>query len=157
MEAFPLVRNWTDWCIDNNHNVRIREDQWLGSDKSFRLSTTFILHLQSLNIQMIHDACVGFPQPRVISCCRNTASLGLQGEWVDEWSYFISLLCEVFIYLGEDFSDSLVWSKNMKRGKFWKNLATRLGWKIRMNRGRCGGGSHYGNSTTQLGAKLPYG
>jgi hypothetical protein len=71
-------------------------------------------HLRNQNIVMLHDACIGFPQPRGHLGWKDAITLGLPEALAEEWENYIGLLCENFISLDEELDDTLCWSKNPK-------------------------------------------
>jgi hypothetical protein len=123
--SLPLVGKWIVWKIGNGRNVRLGEDPWLGAGDNFRLSEPLVQFLKNLNLFHLHDIHLGDPQLRGSLGWRDSVSLGLPQEFHVEWDSYISRLCENFILLDDESSDTLCWSYNQKEGSF----TTKLGYK----------------------------
>ena len=69
-------------------------------------------------ISFLSDVCVGEPQMRGRVEWKDSASLGLSGDLVEECDSYIYLLCEKSIAIVRETKDSLCWSMNSKDGSF---------------------------------------
>ena len=84
-----------------------------------------LLSLRNKNISSLYDPSIGSPQLRGRLDWKNVISIGLPEALFKEWESFITLLCENFISLDEETTNSLCWSKNPVNG----SCMVKLGYK----------------------------
>ena len=106
------------WRVGNGCHIRVGLDPSLGIGNLFRLSEPLLNHMCEANISILSYVCVGEPQMRGRAECKDSASLGLSGDLVEECDSFIYLPCEKSIAIVRETEDSLCWSMNSKERSF---------------------------------------
>jgi len=99
INAFPLVMDWTVWCIRNGKSIRIFEEPKVNSSDGFKITDELVSMLHDHGIFSLWEARArGFNLTRC-SVWQAANDLELEGELTVDWAEYTRILSSNFIRL----------------------------------------------------------